>query len=146
MKLPADADGGAPSRRKSPLRAGVCDVFDRMVSMPDLIGHENFELQVALTREEKVQRHEPGRAWRRRGWVTVERRLLEVCETVTLRTRADYLALLPEGLGPEFTTSELASALGCQRGLAQKMAYCLRKSGLIEQVGTAARSAVYARC
>ena len=62
--------------------------------------------------------------------------MLKVYETVSLRDRADYMAMIPTGLPKEFLTSDLAHALGRPRHLAQKMAYCLRNGGLIEKVGS----------
>jgi hypothetical protein len=143
VKMPASADDGV-KRRKSPKRRDVIDVFAELVSFPELIAHENFQLDVVLTAEETVWRYERGKRWRRRGWVTVERRLLDVYETVALHTRADYASLLPLGLPGEFMTSDMALALGRPRDLAQKMAYCLRKGGLIERVGSQGNAAVYA--
>jgi hypothetical protein len=144
VKLP-QADGGVMTRRKSPKRRDVFDVFRQLVSFPELIAHENFQLDVVLTEEEAVWRHEPGKRWRRRGWVTVERRLLSVYETLTLQTTDDYCCLIPNGVPGEFLTSDLATALRCPRRLAQQVAYCLRKAGVIESVGSHRNAVVYTR-
>jgi hypothetical protein len=145
VKMPR-TPGDAATRRKSPKRRDVIDVFGELVSFSELIAHENFHLDVVLTEEETVWRHESGKRWRRRGWVTVERRLLQVYETVSLRTRADYASMIPIGLPDEFITADLARELRCQRQLAQKFAYCLRNGGLIEKVGARGNAVVYARC
>lgn len=144
MKLPQENPGDV-TRRKSPKHLDAIDVFDELVSFPELITHQNFQLDVVLTQEEKLQRLDSRKRWRRRGWTTVERRLLEVCETVSLRNRADYMSLIPIGLPREFLTSDLANALGRPRYLAQKVAYCLRNCGLIEQVGSAGNAIVYSK-
>jgi hypothetical protein len=144
VKMP-HAGAAAPTRRKSPKHGGVLDVFDELVSFPELVAHENFELDAVLIGEETVWRYAGHRRWRRRGWAAVERRLLTVYETVPLRTAADYAALLPPVLPPSFLTSDLAEALGCARGVAQKMAYCLRNGGLIEKVGSQGNAIAYAR-
>ena len=136
---------GCVTRRKSPKHLEVIDVFDELVSFPELIAHPNFQLDVVLTGEEKLQSFDGRKRWRRGGWVTVERRLLEVYETVSLRNRADYMSLIPIGLPEAFLTSDLASALGRPRNLAQKVAYCLRNSGLIEQVGSKGNGIVYSK-
>jgi hypothetical protein len=116
-----------------------------LVSFPELIAHKNFQLDVVLTEEETVWKFDSRKRWRRRGWVTVERRLLQVYETVSLRNRADYRSMIPSGLPDEFVTSDIANALGCQRQLAQQMAYCLKKSGLIHKVGSQGNAVVYAK-
>ena len=144
VKMPP-TPGDAVTRRKSPKHPGVIDVFAELVSFPELISHENFQIEVLLTEEEVVWESQPGKRWRRRGWVTVERRLLKVRETVSLRNSADYMSMVPDGLPAEFQTSDLATHLGRPRHLAQKMAYCLAKGGLICRVGSKGNSILYAK-
>lgn len=144
IKLP-DADGKAATRRKSPKRGRLEDLFGELVSFPELVASENFTLELLLTREEEVRRHEPGRAWRRRGWVTEERRLLEVADRRLFRTPGDVAALLPAAIPDEFTTADLAEAISVRRRLAQQAAYCLRRMGMIDSVGKKGRAALYVR-
>ena len=144
VKTPRTADD-AVTRRKSPKHRDIIDVFDELVSFPELIAHKNFQLDVVVTEEETVWRFEAGKRWRRRGWVTVERRLLKICETLSLCSSADYISLIPAGLPEEFLTSDLADQMGCARDLAQKVAYCLRSGGLIEKVGSRGNAVLYAR-
>jgi hypothetical protein len=134
---------GEVTRRKSPKRGRVEDVFWEMVSFPRLLVRPNFSLEVLLTREEEVRRYEGERKWRSRGWVTEERRLLEVVGRRLFERAEDLGALLPEGLEGEFTTRELAEAMGRGRKLAQKMAYCLRQVRVIECVGKRGRANLY---
>lgn len=141
VKVPA---AGATSRRRSPKHGHVADLFGELVSFPELIGHPNFALDIVIVEEEAVWQPDARRGWRRRGWVTVERRLLRVYETLHLRAAADYMALVPGGMPAEFLTSDLASAMSCPRRLAQQAAYCLRNSGLIEKVGARGNAAIYA--
>ena len=142
----AQTAGDAPTRRKSPKHRQAIDVFSELVSFPELIAHPNFELDVVATGEETVWRLEGGRLrWRRKGWVTVERRLLSVHGTTEFRRTADYAAMLPAGLPAEFLTSDLALALGRPRHFAQQMAFCLRKAGVIEQVGSRGNAIVYTK-
>ncbi|MEJ2211578.1 MAG: hypothetical protein P8129_21435 [Anaerolineae bacterium] len=140
-----DGDGQRFSRRKSPKRGQVEDVFSELVSFPRLITRPNFSLDVLLIQEEEARVHVPGRAWRRRGWVTHERRLLDVVGRHTFETGPDLARLLPADLCGEFTTADLAAAIRRPRWVAQKMAYCLRKAGLIEAVGKQGRSILYTR-
>lgn len=132
-------------RRKSPKRGRLEEIFWEMVSLPELVAHPNFCLEVLLTQEEEVRRYERGRAWRRRGWVTQERRLLQVMDSYLFEQAADVAKLLPGGLAEPFTTAELARAAGVPRRLAQKMAYCLRKMDAIDVAGKAGRAVLYAR-
>lgn len=144
VKLPRGV-ADVQTRRKSPKRRTTLDVFAELVSFPGLIAHENFSLDVVVTAEEAVWRYDSPKRWRRRGWVTVERRLLSVHDTLTLEQPDDFAAFLPPGLAAEFTTAELADASKCQRRLAQQMAYCLSRCGCIERVGSRGNAIVYGR-
>ena len=146
LKLP-HAEQRAPQRRRSPRRGGFEQVFEELVSIPDLLDCPNFELEVVATHEEEVRRFQGrrGRGRRRRGWVTVERRLLDVVDRMLVREARDLLQLLPPDLADPFDTAQLASALGKPRWLAQKAAYCLRESGALQQVGKHGNLLLYAR-
>jgi hypothetical protein len=138
-------DGSPLGRRKSPKRGRVEELFRELVRFPDLILEGNFSLEVVLIHEEELRRHDERRRWRRGGWVTVERRLLEILESRLFETPGDISALLPEKLPQRFTTLDLAEALNGPRRLAQKMAYCLREMGEIVPVGKQNRSILYMR-
>jgi len=141
IKLPKKK-GGETKRRKSPKHGRVEEVFKELVSFPELLCRERFSLEVVFTWEEEVRRHDPTR-WRNRGWVTVERRLLDVVEQHLIEQPRDAVSLLPGSLPTEFTTADLAEAMNGPRYLAQKMAYCLRKMGAITQIGKRGRSNLY---
>jgi hypothetical protein len=136
---------GQAQRRKSPKRGGAEDVFRELVSFPELLLQPNFSLEVLLIQEEEVRRYDRRRGWRRKGWVTEERRLLQVVSQQCFETPADVWALIPDHLPQTFTTSDLAGAMTKPRRLAQQAAYCLRKMGVITQVGKQGRSVLYAR-
>lgn len=132
-------------RRKSPKRGAVTELFRELVSFPHLIAHPNFALEVLLIQEEEVRQQGLARNWRRRGWGTVERRLVEVVDRRLFATPADLAALLPATLEEPFTTTGLADAIHQPRWLAQKMVYCLRDMGAIAEAGKAGRATRYVR-
>ena len=135
---------GAPRRRKSPKRGRVVEIFVELVSFPQLLWKDNFSLEVVLIQEEEVRRYVgKKKAWRKNGWATVDRRLLDVVERRLFKCPADMAALLPKGLPDTFTTADLAQALDAPRWLAQKMAYCLREMGGINQIGKRGGSYLY---
>jgi hypothetical protein len=137
------ADGLVLSSRRSPKAGRVEDVFERLVSLPALLAHPRFEVEVVLTHQDEVRMHQPGRAWRRRGWVVAGRSLTGVDRSLLLASPADVVALLPAGLPEPFDTAELAAAACIQRGLAQQMAYCLRLSGALSVTGKRGNAALY---
>ena len=134
IKLPDSPDQEA-SRRRSPKRGRVAHVLSELVSIPRLLDHPNFELEVVLTEEEEFRRHVPGRHRRRKGWHVVQRQLCQVLERHRFRSTRDLFSLVLDPLPETFTTAELAVAMDEPRWLAQKLAYCLREAGRIELCG-----------
>jgi hypothetical protein len=137
--------GGTSSRRKSPKRGQLIQVFKELVSFPALLNCENFSLDVLLIQEEEVRKYDTGRGWRRGGWVTQERRLLEVVGRHLFQIPEDLWKLIPAGLPEKFTTTDLARTLGISRRLSQQMAYCLREMGIIQKTGMRSRSNEYVK-
>jgi hypothetical protein len=136
-------DGALISRRKSPQHGRVFDLFAELVSLPHLMAHPNLTLEVLLIQEEQVRRFDQRRAWRRKGWVVEERRLLQVSERHLFQTPTDFAALLPPALPTPFTTAQLAAAANIPRRLAQQMAYCLRQWELLVPIGKAHNAVLY---
>jgi hypothetical protein len=137
--------GDPPSRRRSPKHGHPADVARELVAIPHLLDHPNLELELVLVHEEEAREHRPGRAWRRRGWVTVDRRLLAVVERRPLQGAASLLGFVPAAVIDPFDTRELASVTGMARSTAQKLAYCLRSAGQLQVVGSAGNARLYAR-
>ena len=140
-----DEEGEEASRRKSPKRGHVTDVFAELVSFPELVAHPGFSLEVLLVHEEELRRFDGKKGWRRKGWVVEERRLVGVVDGIVIDSPDALGSLLPEGLPDQFTTADLAAALARPRRLAQQMAYCLRGCGVIEAVGRGKDGIVYSR-
>jgi hypothetical protein len=138
----ATGDGGGVIRRKSPKRGRWDDLFWELVSIPQLLSNPNFSLEVLMISGEEVRRYEGKRAWRRRGWVSEGRRLLEVLDQRLFGQSADWLRFLPDGL-ESFTTRDLATGMNTRTELAQKMAYCLREGRMIELIGRRGRANLY---
>lgn len=133
------------SRRKSPKRGKVEHVFYELVRIPHLLRRPTFSLEVLLIQEEEHRRYDGQRGWRRRGWVTHERYLLDVVERHLFAASGDLASLLPAGLEEPFTTADLAEALERRRNVAQKMAYCLRKLDVLSVAGKRGNAILYVR-
>jgi hypothetical protein len=137
-------EGEILSSRRSPRKGCLHDVFDRLVSIPALVAHPNFELEVLLTHQDELRMFKPGRAYRRRGWVVQGRSLVSVEESAVIASVEDAARLLP-ALAETFDTAEIAAGSCIDRRLAQRMAYCLRAMGVIEPVGKRKGAVLYAR-
>jgi hypothetical protein len=144
-----DEQGEVLSSRRSPLRGGVLDVFDRLVSFPSLLAHPNLTIEILLCREDHIRAPEAGRSRSgRRRRDPGQRRLVDVLGSEVLASPADAAALVPDVLGAggePFTTRELAGALGCRMMLAQRVVYCLRAMDVLVDAGKRGRAPLHRR-
>jgi len=146
VKLKPEGDENSPvSRRRSPKCGAFEDVFWELVRIPGLLEHPNFSLELLLIEEEEVRRYDGVRGWRRRGWVTEERKLLRVADRRMLNTPADMDAFIPATLAEPFSVADLAAAAGINKRLAGKMVYCLREMGCMTPVAKRGDAILYAR-
>jgi hypothetical protein len=136
-------EGEPLSSRRSPRRGRVEDIFNRLVSLPALLCHPRFELELLLTHQDELRVSQHGRAYRRRGWVVVGRRLVSVEDRVRLTCPDDAARLLPRNLPALFDTAQLADAAAIDRRLAQQMTYCLRAMGVLHTAGKRGNAIVH---
>jgi hypothetical protein len=139
----AKKNGPVVSSRYSPLRESVFHLFVDFVYFVDVFPHKRLTLEVVLTEQEE---HRITRVRRRRfgpDYRVEDRQLQQIVSTHSLRTLADLRALLPVSLSSPFTTEDLAREAKIPRWIAQKMAYCLRKTGAVESVGKKGRAMLY---
>ena len=85
-------------RRKSPKRGRPIDLFDELVRIPELFLDPNLTLTILMIQEEQIRCDDGQGSWRRKGISIVDRRLLEVVETIEFSTPNDLLSLLPDDL------------------------------------------------
>ena len=142
LKLPK-VEGGDFERRKSPKRGQPYEVFNELVSFPELLKQPNFIIDVALVDVEEVRRYTGKQFRRQNGWKTLEQRLIRIRRVITVQRPADLLDLIPERLPVEFTTADLEKAAQMPRWLAQKAAYCMKQAGAVRQIGKRGRFNLY---
>jgi hypothetical protein len=139
-----DQPGGEiVSTRFSPIRESVLHLFEDLVHFVNVFPHPRLTLEVVLTEQEE---HRITRVRRRRrgpDYRVQDRLLTQIVSTTKLKTAADLRRLLPASLPPSFTTGDLATHAQIPRWLAQKMAYCLRKTGAIELLGKQRNALLY---
>lgn len=141
----AEQPDDPPNRRRSPKRGCLAQVVTELVSIPDLLAHPNFELEVVLIEEEELRGYDPHRVRRRGGWRVLSRHLTRVVTRHRFGSHWDLFALVEGPLPEIFSTRELAAAMGQPRWLAQKLAYCLRESGAVEIAGKSGNALLYRR-
>lgn len=134
-------DGADLSRRASPKRGCLLDVFDDLVGLAAHIADPNLSLEFLGVAIEEVRI--PRR--RRPGFAVVDRRLSTVLEVLRVSEPVDLWGLLPVGLsgGEAFTTAELAHKLGRSLSFAQRVACCLRLAGAVRTLGKRGNARIY---
>jgi hypothetical protein len=133
-------EGGTPvSRRRSPKRGTLLEAFNELVSFVRVFPHVRLTLELLLVDVEELRYSRPCR----RRYRVEDRRLLQIVERRILRTAGDLVALLPANLPGEFDTLALAQHLGVPRHVAQRVAYCLRKTRAAETLGRRGRGLCY---
>jgi len=130
-------------RRRSPKRADLLDALAELVGIPRFLDHPNLEIEVVLVHDEETRERRAGASWRRRGWMSVERRLLAVTGRERLRGARAWLRALPPSLPERFTTLDLAAGRTTRRGVARRAAFVLREAGVIVPAGRSGRSPSY---
>jgi DNA-binding Lrp family transcriptional regulator len=140
-----DKEGQVMSRRKSPKKGILVDVFDELVSTPYLLGNENFKLEVLMTVEEEIRKSDGKGSWRRKGISIVDRKLVEVIEKHTFNSIEDFNCFLPKELPEYFTNKDLAATLNVPVLKVRKITYTLKNAEIIKECGKRGREILFCR-
>lgn len=143
-------DGSLVSRRKSPKKQGVLDIFRELTSIYSYLLHEHFTLEVLEVSvvEHRIKVAKPMQLANKsrrfkRDWYKEDKSLAEIHATHRFSSAQDYLALLPPSLPESFTVKEAAAIL--RTGHAGMMLWVLRKMGLVEAVGKQGKALILRR-
>ena len=137
--------GKVISRRYSPKRCTLFDLFDELVYFVNVFPHKRLVLEVPLVEVEewRYPGHGRRRRWRHGDFQIEDQKLVRVVETFRFRKAADLRKLLPDDLPKTFHTGHIAEGLDVRRWTAQRMAYCLRETGAIRAVGKQGNAILY---
>lgn len=140
-------DGPVISRRLSPKRGCVLDLFEDLIYFLRVFPNKNLTLEVPLVRVEELR--VPAKK-RRRRWhkdYRVQDVTLEAIEgTIELREPTELFELIGmPGDQQSFNTMDIARATDRSRSVAQQIAYVLRKTGAVEVIGRNRGGIIYRR-
>lgn len=130
-------------RRKSTKKGHLIDVFNELVSIPELINSENFSIEILMIREEELRCDDGQGSWRRKGIRIVNRNLISVVEKACFNDKKDFMSFLPEHLDKQFTNKDLAKSLDVSTVQARRATYCLKKMELIKECGKRGRELLF---
>ena len=132
-------------RRRSPKQGSLLDIFDELVHFTPPFPHHQLELEVLLVDIEEWRYPGHGRRHRyhKSDFQVKDRKLVKIAGSYLIRTATDIRRLVSGPLPRTFHTRDLACCMKIDRGVAQKIAYCLRRSGAITQVGKKGNTRLY---
>jgi hypothetical protein len=135
------------SRKASPKRGSILSLFDELVYFTRVFPHANLTLETPLVEieERRYPGHGKRRRWRAKDFQVEDQRLVAVVGVERFRDNADLWRLLPPALTEPFHTGQLAEALEVRRWVAQRIAYCLRKTGAADVTGKRGNAWLYQR-
>lgn len=128
------AGGKEIDRRWSPATGSIVDLFDELLYFTRTFPHPQLRLIAPLVTIEEIRFPGQGKRRRRRNtnFLVQDRLILEMHQTQCFASAADLCQLLPaDSLANEFSTLQLAGAMGVRRYQAQKIAYVMRKIGAL---------------
>lgn len=132
-----------PTRRKSPKKGSIYQIFDQMVYLGDFMLHPHFSLAVLMIEQEDILLNDGKGSWRRKGWSLKDQRLIRVLDQIHFDGPTAYQNLLPAGLPSPFLVSDLVRNAHISPRLAQKTVYTLTKTGLLTRTGKRGNAFLY---
>lgn len=139
----ATSEGDVVSKRWSPTRETVYHLFLELVHFVTVFPHPELTLEVLLTIQQEDRVSRPRTRFKGKNYCVSDRKLTSVEQRHVLKNVEDLRKLLPPDLPREFTTEDLAKCAGIPRWLAQKVAYCLRKTNTIQSAGKRGHALLY---
>ncbi|MCL1928449.1 MAG: FaeA/PapI family transcriptional regulator [Treponema sp.] len=137
-----DPKGRLLSRRKSPKKGTIWDIFDELVYVPELLKLRKLTIEIIYVDAVERRCNDGKGSWRRKGVSIKDRSLENRREGITLKKKADWIKhFLP--LKNECSTKTLAEAANVSPEEARKTLYTLRKAGYLEKIRKQGRSWVY---
>ncbi len=137
--------GNIVETRWSPKQRSWISLFDELVHFTNVFPQRGLGIDVLLVEIEESRYPGHGRRRRRRAndFEIDDQRLVEIIARQRLTRASHLLNVLPARLPQPFHTGQLAEALCCNRDLAQRIAYCLRKTGVARTVGKQGNAVLY---
>ena len=136
------ANGEPVSSRYSPIRQQASHIFLELVHF-GVFPHPRLQLDVVLTEQQEIRVPPTARSsWKKRYSVR-DRMLVNVEQTIRLKTANDLWRILDAEVPEVFTTEDLAGSAEIPRWLAQKAAWCFRRMEFLTVCGKRGNSLEY---
>ena len=151
-----DEEGNIISKRKSPKKGHILDIFNELTGIYPVLTNPHFSLEIVEIEmtEERVRTKEPvqsknGRRRFRRDWIKNGKRLETILNTRRFSKAEDYLKLLPP-LPKTFCAKDIKKLLSEQKDIPKRIAqnphlilWVLSHANFSEETETKDRSKYY---
>lgn len=140
-----DRGGEVVGRRLSPKRGRPVNLFDDLVHFLGVFPHRRLTIEVPMVEIEEYRYpgHGRRRRWRTGDFQIEDQRLVALGDVFRFRRAADLAILIDCPLPDVFDTNDLAAGLDVRRWEAQRIAYCLRKTGVFREAGRRGNARLY---
>lgn len=101
-------DGSVKEPKKSPRHLRIFDTAKELRKIAAFIGNDNLTVKLVFLRVEEYRLLDGYGPARTKGATKLERLPIEIISEIDLKTKADYLVLLPESLPDSFGAAEHA--------------------------------------
>ena len=138
--------GRVVGRRRSPKRGSLTNMFDELVYFTRVFPHRNLSMEAVLVEVEewRYPGHGRRRRWRANDHVVEDQKLIGVAGACRFAQSNDLWNLLPPlDLPNPFHTGDLAEQLDVDRWVAQRIAYVMRHTRAVRQVGKKGNALLY---
>ncbi len=131
---------------KSPIRGNIYMVFIELYRIRQYLQHNNLSICVVLLDIEEYKLLDGWSKDKKRGCTRLDKIPTNLISQTTLKTQADYAALIPPELPEQFVVKEFAKAAKIDNDLARLTLKVLQEIGVVEQTGKRVNAFVYQRC
>jgi hypothetical protein len=136
-------DGSLGSRRKSPRKGSIYDLFNVLVYAWELPLQKKLSVELVLV-DALEKRVQDGKGSWHHAYASIHDKLLTAWNgTVALNKAADYRQFVPFKRGQEWKAADFAKAAKIRPRLAGKALYVLTRLSVIEQCGLDGRAFIY---
>lgn len=138
--------GEVTKKRKSPKSGTPFDILYELYWIKDIIVNDNLNFIITMLEIDEYRKLDGWSNDKKKGSTKVDKIPSDIISEIEIRTKNDYLYLLPNDLKKEFTAKELAEKTKTTIRKTQCSIQILKHIGVIKQVGKKGRAFLYSLC
>lgn len=138
--------GEVTKKRKSPKTGIPFDILYELYWIKDIIINDNLSFIITMLEIDEYRKLDGWSNDKKKGSTKVDKIPSDIISEIEIKTKKDYLYLLPNDLKKEFTAKELAVKTKTTIRKTQCSIQVLKHIGVIKQVGKKGRAFLYSVC